>query len=59
MLREVTELPHSPSAAPELRPLEAHPVLPPPTLLNPLGKPADTEPRFLPPSGSYSAPAPQ
>ena len=59
VLREVTELPHGPSAAPELRPLEARPMLPPPTPLNPLGKPADPEPRLLPPSGSHSAPAPQ
>lgn len=64
MLREVTEPPrataqHVVKAAPKLRPLEVHPALPPPTPLNPLGKPVDTEPHFLPAPGSYSAPRPQ
>lgn len=64
MLREVREPPrataqHVVKAAPELRPLEVHPALLPPTPLNPLGKPVDTEPHFLPAPGSYSAPRPQ
>ena len=64
MLRGVTEPPrvtaqHVVEAAPELRPLEVHPALPPPTSLNPLGKSVDTEPCFLPAPGSYSAPRPQ
>lgn len=37
VLREATELPHGRSAAPELRPLEARRMLPPPTPLKPAG----------------------